>query len=306
MVNMQAYPIRPNLSLTKTVAILLTAVLLFPSTWAGAQEEGDGAKIQRESTKVEPYTGPPIFLPDPPAAVPPQPVEQRMVIDFYPGKDGKPHEAISLTMVEARGFEPTGPDDRQAHVQRTVVRMSDGSFQNNGLYREYYRNGQVFVEGRYDEDQRTGDWKFFHPNGNEAKTVTYEEGVPHGTIELRREDGTLQAKRQYDRGKRTGTWSTYAADGEQVLAEQLYVDGKLDGLAQAWHPNGQLRQQQPFANGVRNGTVIEWDENGKKIGEGNFVDGQREGVSRRWLEDGRVVEQVYEEGKVVSTKTIEN
>lgn len=201
MVNMQSLSTRQIFSLVQPFVLTLAAASLFSCSVALAQEQGsDDAAIKRESTKVEPYTGPPVFLPDPPETIAPQPVEQRMVIDFYPGKDGEAHEAISLTMGEARGFEATGSDGRQAHVQRSVMRMSDGSFQNNGVYREYYRNGQIFVEGLYDNGERAGDWKFFHPNGNEAKTVTYEEGVPHGMIELRREDGTLQAKRQYDKG----------------------------------------------------------------------------------------------------------
>src|SRR5690606_7131819 len=134
------------------------------------------AQLQRESVKVEPYTGPPIYLPKVGDPIPPKAIESRVVIDFHPKEDGTRPETLSLSMAEARSFEPTGADRRQAHVQRTVTRFSADSFKNEGPYREYYPNGQIFVEGRYEEGLKAGDWKFFHSNGNEAKTVTYENG----------------------------------------------------------------------------------------------------------------------------------
>ena len=149
-------------------------------------------------------------------------------------------------------------------------------------------------------------WKFFHPNGNEAKTVTYDGGVPTGQIELRRADGTLQAKREFVDGKRSGTWTTYDETGEQMLVEAHYKEGLPDGTWQNWHPNGQLASQQPFVDGKRHGLVVNWDASGKKLAEANFVEGQRDGVSRQWLADGRVVEQTYKAGKLDSTKIIEN
>src|SRR5690606_12647526 len=152
-------------------------------------------------------------------------IESRVVIDFHPKEDGSRPEALSLTLAEARGFEPTGADGRQAHVQRTVTRYSDDSFKNAGPFKEFYPNGHILVEGMYQDGLKVGDWKFFHPNGNEAKTVSYENGVPHGTIELRRADGTLQATRAFAEGKRTGTWTTYDETGEKTLIEAHYKEG---------------------------------------------------------------------------------
>ncbi len=263
-------------------------------------------QLQRESVKVEPYTGPPIFLPKVGDPISPKAIESRVVIDFHPRKDGTRPETLSLTLAEARSFEPTGGEGQQTHVQRTLTRYSDDSFKNEGPYKEYYPNGQIFVEGMYQEGLKTGDWKFFHVNGNEAKVVSYENGVPQGAIELHRADGTLQAKREFAEGKRTGAWITYDETGEQVLVEAHYKDGLPDGLWQTWHPNGQLSMQQPFVEGKRHGTVVTWDNAGKKLTEGNFAEGLRDGVSRQWLADGRVVEQTFEAGKTISTKILEN
>src|SRR5690606_2640910 len=134
----------------------------------------------------------------------------------HPNDDGTRPDAVSLTLSEARSFEPTGADGRQAHVQRTVTRYSDDSFKNEGPYKEFYPDGQIFVEGSYTKGEQSGDWKYFHPNGTEAKTVSYEGGVPHGVIEVRDPEGVLLAVREFDAGKRAGTWKTYDKTGEQV------------------------------------------------------------------------------------------
>lgn len=288
----------------------LGLLLVAPSAIA-QQPEGEGSstpevQLQRESVKVEPYTGPPIFLPKVGDPIPPKAIESRVVVDFHPKEDGTRPETLSLTLAEARSLETTGAEGRQVHVLRTVTRFSDDSFKNEGPFKEFYPNGQIFVEGTYRDGVKSGDWKFFHANGNEAKIVTYENGLPHGSIELRRADGTLQAKREFAEGKRTGTWTTYDETGEKVLIEAHYKDGLPDGLWQTWHPNGQLSMQQPFVDGKRHGTVKTWDDTGKQVAEVNFAEGERHGVGRQWLADGRVVEQTFEKGKTVSTKILEN
>ncbi len=112
---------------------------------------------QQESIKIEPYTGPPIFLPesaDPPAATR---VEEKSITDYY---DTESKE--------------------KPRVVRNVRRYSDDSVKNHGEYKEYYEGGQLFAEGGYDEGVPVGEWKYFHADGTLAKTVTYVAGRPDG------------------------------------------------------------------------------------------------------------------------------
>jgi antitoxin component YwqK of YwqJK toxin-antitoxin module len=248
-----------------------------------AQDETPEVVPQQESVTIEAYSGPPIFLPEPPQPPPATRVEEKSVTDYY---DQETKE--------------------QPRVTRTVRRYSDESVKNHGEYQEFYENGQVFAEGRYDEGQPVGEWKYYHPDGSLAKIVTYVDGQPDGAFEVRRADGSLLAKREYAAGKRQGEWAIYGEDGQQRLVESHYNEGKPDGVWQVWYPDGKQRRQVPFADGKQHGTIVEWDDEGNKRAEVVFEQGVREGVSRMWTSDGRVYEQTYEEGRLVSTKELEN
>lgn len=238
---------------------------------------------QQQSITIEPYKGPPIYLPEPAEPPPATRVNSNSITDYYdPETKEKPY------------------------VTRSVVKFSDDSVKSDGEYKEYYPDGQLFVEGQYRLGAPAGEWKYYHPDGTAAKTINYVDGQPDGSVEVRREDGTLKATRQYSAGRRVGEWFVYGDDGEQKLIESHYVDGKPDGVWQLWYPNGQQRSQIPFVDGKRQGTVIEWDDEGNKRSEIAFADGQRHGIMHVWTKDGREFEREYDAGKMVSSKEIKN
>jgi hypothetical protein len=50
----------------------------------------------------------------------------------------------------------------KVRVERVVKKMSDDTFVNHGKYVEYYRNGQKFAEGTYENGVHEGPWSFWH------------------------------------------------------------------------------------------------------------------------------------------------
>jgi len=276
-------------SLAVACGLLMISALLVTADNSLGQELPDEQQVddtpevvpQQESIVIEPYTGPAIFLPDPPPTPPATEVETTEIIDYYDRE------------------EKTKP-----RTKRKMVRYSDDSRKSHGAYEEFFENGETFVTGEYRHGVPVGTWEYFHENGNPAKVVTYEDGLVTGKVEVKRQDGTLLSAREYSAGKRTGDWITYDDSGEKPLMESHYSDGKPDGVWQVWHANGEKRQQIPFVDGKRDGTVLEWSEEGEKRAEATFVDGLRDGVTRLFLPDGRQFEQVFSEGKQLSSKEI--
>jgi antitoxin component YwqK of YwqJK toxin-antitoxin module len=261
---------------------VVAAALLATCSLAVAQQSTSqqaAAEVKRETVTIEPYTGPPIFLPRAEDPIPATKVEERTIIDYYdPETKEKPK------------------------TERLVARYSDDSLVNAGAYREFYEDGQVFVEGQYSEGNATGEWTYYHPNGEVAKKVNFVAGQPDGVVELFRADGTKEAIREFADGRRAGTWKTFGDSGEQQLTEEVYVDGKAEGVWQTWYDDGQQRQQIAFKAGKREGLSIEWDKDGIKRAEVNFKENKQDGMTRIWAADGTLVEQVYENGKLISTK----
>ena len=246
--------------------------LLLPTS-ARSQEAKPAASAERNTAKIEPYTGPPIYLPE----------------DIQ----------VEATLVNKRVHtEPY--DDGKPKFEREISTFSDERMVNDGFYREYFANGQIFLEGQYERGTPIGQWKYYHDNGQLAKTVNFEDGKPAGEIELRRADGTLDAKRTYNQGKRDGTWTAFDVTGEKPSREEHYVDGKPDGVWKIWFDDGKQSQEIAFRDGKRHGVSTEWDKEGVKRAEVNFGDGEKHGKSTLWTADGKVIEQTFSAGKLVS------
>jgi len=43
-------------------------------------------------------------------------------------------------------------------------------------HKEYYNNGTLKVEGQYENEQQTGEWKIYHENGQLQRIGKYENG----------------------------------------------------------------------------------------------------------------------------------
>lgn len=262
-----------NCSFSRSIApqTLLCLVIVAGATPAFAQNRPNG-KNQKNLT-IEPYKGKPIFLDEGEAPPEPRIVQPRTTMtDKY--EDGKPR------------------------IEREVAKYSDDTYVSNGVYKEYYQSGQLFVAGEFDLGARTGEWVFYHENGEVAKKVKYESGRPDGKIEVRREDGTLEAQREFNDGRRVGDWYVYADDGEQKLREAHYADGKATGVWKQWYPSGQLWRETPFKEGERHGLAKEWKPDGSKLAEVNFSAGKRDGLAVGWTAEGEKMERRFEDGKL--------
>ena len=237
------------------------------------QNSGD-----RESVKIKPYTGPPIYL-------------------------DEPEQVAAPTIVTRDKLEEKYEDTGKLRAEREIARFSDNHFEADGAYREYYPNGQLFVEGVYRRGKQDGEWTYYFDNGKVNRKAIYKEGKPDGAREIFRADGTLAAKRGFKDGVRDGEWITYDKTGKKPLSEEHYDNGKQDGVWKTWHPNGKLKQQITLEQGLRQGVSTEWDDKGEKLAEVIYVDGKLNGQATRWLPDGRKIVQEYDQGKLKSQST---
>jgi antitoxin component YwqK of YwqJK toxin-antitoxin module len=204
-----------------------------------------------------------------------------------------------LPTVAAEGPIREPYEDGSVRVERTVRRMSDDSIVNHGQFTEYYKNGQKFAEGAYNNGVMEGPWSYWHENGQLGKTVTFKNGQPDGSWESFRADGTLLSKRTYKDGKREGHWVTYYADGKTLQAEQHFADGKLNGTMTVYFKSGKPRIATEFKDDKRHGAVTEWDESGRKVAEATYVDNQLDGKLTRYSPDGSSTVEMYSKGKRV-------
>ncbi|MBX3432329.1 MAG: toxin-antitoxin system YwqK family antitoxin [Pirellulales bacterium] len=194
---------------------------------------------------------------------------------------------------------PEKYEDGKVRVEREVIRMSDDTVVNDGLFTEYYHDGQKFAEGTFKQGIHNGTWTFWHPNGQICKVVTFVDGLPDGEWDVFDEKGNLAARKGYAKGLRAGTWTTYYDDGKTPKIVQSWKDNKLTGERRTFHPNGKVNQESHFVDGLLDGMVVEHDPSGRKTAEANFKAGKREGKFTQWAPDGTATVVNYRDDKPV-------
>ena len=51
------------------------------------------------------------------------------------------------------------------------------SARKSGIYRSYYRNGLLKVEGNFARNKENGEWRYYNEQSELVKVVTYEYGT---------------------------------------------------------------------------------------------------------------------------------
>jgi antitoxin component YwqK of YwqJK toxin-antitoxin module len=187
----------------------------------------------------------------------------------------------------------------QEKARRQINLLSDESAVSHGTSIEFYRNGQKFSEGRFDNGLRVGEWTFWFENGTKCKTVEFKDGAPHGQWTINWQDGKPRATRKYTNGEPDGEWLVYAQDGQTLLEEKRFEAGLAHGKWVENYPSGKRHIEALYERGKRHGKYMEWDEQGQVLRDMNFKEGQLDGRVVVRGPGGRDIIQNYRGGQLV-------
>jgi uncharacterized protein len=205
-------------------------------------------------------------------------------------------------------------------VKRTII-YENGL--EHGLMKEYndsgmlislieYRRGfivnQEFIN-RYDNlGRKNGLWKEFWPNGNLKKEYFWRNGVLHGYMKYYNEDGKLQNVEKYINdelildAKEVALYEIrydYYPDGS-VKIMGSYRDNVANGIRKEFSKDGTIEKAYIMANGFvigeglidgknkKQGPWKEYYETGELQAEGTYSTDIRTGLWRFWYQNGQV------------------
>src|SRR5690348_15048618 len=80
-------------------------------------------------------------------------------------------------------------DPQQKHLQEVYTVSPGDDEKMTGKYLRYYENGNVMVEGNFDEGEKSGVFTEYHENGKPARKLNFVHGLRHGPVEVYNEDG---------------------------------------------------------------------------------------------------------------------
>ena len=126
----------------------------------------------------------------------------------------------------------------------------DYNLLTNGKYTEYYKNGQMKVQGSYKEGKRDGEFKAFLKNGKSAGSVFYKDGIPDGESVEYYEEGNIKSIIPFRNNIVEGLTITYYENGN-IDEEVNYKNNKMNGEAKSYDENGKLNGRTIFKDNIK-------------------------------------------------------
>jgi len=177
--------------------------------------------------------------------------------DYYP--DGKLKIAATYNkegQLEGvrREYLPDGTVDKSYIFKRGIM-IGEGVVtekgERDGFWKEYYDNGILRAEGKYNKDIKNGEWKYYHKNGMTDQVGSYRNDKP------------------------VGEWFWYYPGGE-LLREEAYYNGLPDGIMTEYDELGNIITKGEFLEGKEEG---DWYFRiGDNETEGDYAQGMRNGM----------------------------
>ncbi len=133
----------------------------------------------------------------------------------------------------------------------------------NGLYKEYYRNGELKIESNYKDYQLNGLWKKFYKTGEQEWEVTYFNGYKEGSYKKIHRNGNVSVKGSHLSNLKSGKEKRYNENGN-LIWKGNYLKNNLNGL---W---------------------TKYDNKGKAILSGYSKDGKKNSEKETKVPDGDI------------------
>jgi len=91
--------------------------------------------------------------------------------------------------------------------------------EKDGVWEEYYKNGQLSRKGDYINGKKDGPWDEYHENGQLMSRINYKEGKENGVIKVYHENGQLIMRGFLEDGIQIREWKYYDKNGELIGTE---------------------------------------------------------------------------------------
>ncbi len=214
--------------------------------------------------------------------------------DYYPNgkvkvvatytKDGVP-EGVR------REYNEDGEVEK-SYIFRYGKIIGEGIFtdagQKQGMWKEYYDNGNLKAVGNYVDDMKDGYWKFYYKNGNLEQKGKYIMNLPDSTWLWYYSDGSLLREDNYYNGLQDGVLTEFDKKGN-IITKGDFLEGKKEG---SWiYKVGDSRDEGEYADGLRTGLWKSYYSEGNVRFEGKFVDDNPNGEHTWYWDNGKIKQQ---------------
>mgnify|MGYP006281872019 CR=1 FL=1 len=205
-------------------------------------------------------------------------------------------------------------------VSRERVNRKDGEGLKQGVWKEFYENGNLKNEMTYRDGMLHGYYKEYNDKGILTSTMLYDKGKiveedidddPEIDIENRYDsEGNLIFSGPYKKGTPIGIHREYNRDGsvknaiiyndqgDKVSEGIVTTDGRRSGKWINYYDDGKIREEGEYNNNSKTGTWKFYDRDGNTVQTGTYRGGRPEGLWQWYYKSGVILrEEEYYQGK---------
>ena len=166
----------------------------------------------------------------------------------------------------------------------------------NGKYIEYYKNGQIKVQGSYKEGKRDGEFKAFLRNGKSAGSVFYKDGkiIKSTLVNSMKDNASFSLVT--DINYNLNSHKIVTDEFPNGLLKQYFIYNKnrlLDGESREYYEEGDIKSISHFKNHIPDGVFISYYQNGNIENKYAYVNGQANGECFSYYENGKLEERYF-------------
>ena len=166
----------------------------------------------------------------------------------------------------------------------------------HGKYIEYYKNGQIKVQGSYKKGKRDGEFKAFLRNGKSAGSVFYKDGkiIKSTLVNSMRDNASFSLTTDINYNLNSNEIIT--DEFPNGLLKQYFIynkNGLLDGESREYYEEGDIKSISHFKNHIPDGVFISYYQNGNMEEKYTYVNGQANGECFSYYENGKLEERYF-------------
>ncbi|MBN8701472.1 MAG: toxin-antitoxin system YwqK family antitoxin [Bacteroidetes bacterium] len=192
------------------------------------------------------------------------------------------------------------------------INRKDRDGLKQGVWKDFYDNGNLKNEGRYLNDKKDGYFKDYALNGSLLKVEKYTNGkLQEDAPELKKVDifteyhptGKLKFTGGYKDGVPEGVHRDYNDSG-LIVSSKIYSDGVIiaegimdekgnqQGIWKEYHTNGKIKAQGEYKDAKRVGEWVFYHPNGKVEQKGKYdKKGKAQGLWKWYYESGNLLRE---------------
>lgn len=181
------------------------------------------------------------------------------------------------------------------------INRTDAKGRRQGVWMDFYANGQKRYEGEFKNDKCRGTFKYYDQQGNLQATNEFEKSGERCLNKTYAPNGRMVATGHYLHQKKDGEWRYFDKDSGQLLLVEDNTDGKVNGWSRIYNPStGKLAEETQYVDGQPEGQCRKFSDTGVLLMECQYRNGLLDGPVKSYYPSTAVREEgQYAKGEKV-------